>query len=135
MRTTILTILILTSLVLKAQKVICFKNDGVNGVIFTKEYFANNKQNFTPKTIDLIEIERQLKKLDGDLSSYYRQYIGRNVSKKEIVVQLIPQSRAKLYKNWNKKYLYVQDDIEIRYAYYDLKTKKIFIKPKDKFGG
>ncbi len=132
MKTFFTALILFIAFVSSAQKIIAFKK---NGVIFTKEYFGNNKQKFTPSIGDLIDIEKQLRKSKEDFSGFYRQYIGINTPKNEIVVQLIPQSRVKLYKKWRTNYLRIQDDIEIRYAYYDLKTKKLLVKPKDKFGG
>lgn len=119
-----------------SQKVISYKKKGIEGVIFTKEYFKNNSQNFTPKISDIDNIESLIKKSEENFSNYYRQYIGHIISEKEIIVQLFPKSRSeKEYKDWKKNYIYAQDDINIRYAYYNLKTKKLEVLPKEKFSG
>ncbi|WP_293893558.1 hypothetical protein [Flavobacterium sp.] len=135
MKTFISILIILIFSTVQSQKTICFNEKGIKGIIFTKEYFANNKQSFSPSINDIREIEKQIKIKGENFSNYYRQYIGRNVAKKEIIAQLLPKSRIKSYHNWNKSYIYIQDDTEVRYIYYDLKTKKISIKPKESFGG
>lgn len=124
----------LFSLELQAQKTINFSDKNISGTIFTKDFFKNNKESFTPKIEDIKKIEKLLYDTKN-FSNYYRQYIGIKVIKKEIIVQLIPKNRVKFYKNWQTKYILIKDDIEVRYAYYDLDSKKIVIKPKDSLGG
>ncbi len=119
-----------------SQKVISYKKNGIEGVIFTKEYFKNNIQNFTPLISDIDRIEFIIKNGKENLTNFYRQYIGIVRNEREIVIQFFPKDKIeKEYKTWRKNYIYSQDDINIRYAYYNLKTKKLEIMPKEKFSG
>lgn len=78
-----------------SQKVISYKKNGIEGVIFTKEYFKNNIQNFTPLISDIDRIEFIIKNGKENLTNFYKQYIGIVRNEREIVIQFFPRQNRK----------------------------------------
>src|SRR5690606_34616730 len=108
------------------KELISYKNNNVEGVIFTKKYYKNNPNNFTPTKQQLDEIEELILQETEDFSSYYRQYDGVQFPEdkiKHIHIQLIPKDRVEKgdFQEW-KRYRIGISNLTIGY---DLNTKEL----------
>lgn len=97
-------LLAFTSL-LFSQKTVEYKNEDIEGVVFTKEYFNNSLNSFTPFKCQLDKLEKLLSKKSEKFSDYVRQYQGIIYTEygiNRIEVQLISKDDllAGKYKEW-----------------------------------
>ncbi|MFA7686718.1 MAG: hypothetical protein WCY25_02510 [Moheibacter sp.] len=107
---------------------ILYKKNGIEGIIFTKKYYKNNPNNFTPTKQQIDEMEELISQEPDDFSNYYRQYDGAQFPKDKIYrihVQLIPKDwvgKGNL-KEWRIHRIAITN-LNI---FYDLNTKELSV--------
>lgn len=115
-------------LLMEQENTILYKKNGVEGIIFTKKYYKNNPNNFTPTKQQIDEIEELISQEPEDFSNYYRQYDGIQFPQDKIYrihIQLIPRDQIEKgdFKEWREHRIAITNLT----ASYDLNTKKLWV--------
>lgn len=80
-------------MLMEQETTVQYKKNGIEGIIFTKKYYKNNPNNFTPTKQQIDRVEELISQEPEDFSIYYRQYDGVKYNGHEIIdIQLIPKA-------------------------------------------